>query len=360
MTVHSINLNILSYGSNFRCHSREGGNPEKYLSELYSKLLYNFVYFKYFFWIPAFAGMTTMILSSHATTPTKPRGDIFNSSFMSSIHNKLLLLFFLVMPFISYGQIIPTYSIDSITIKKLLPQIDATTLVLVNIDNTIITPQSKMFRYNNNPYIAFVDNLYNLAKSNYAINGIIASLMVQRQMMLVEPNWSDFINKMKSQGAMVFGFTEVTPPCKLINNFEGWKYSQLRAFNINFTDKVNNKEMFRFDDHDADAPVFYEGILFTGTASKLQTLIKFLKIIPSAPLKIVIFENNKTELKKIDSFLRMVDVEYYGIEYLGWQRIIGYPDEHTAKLQQDTLLKTGKWLEDAEAENFLKSQQENE
>ncbi|WP_342269564.1 hypothetical protein [Rickettsia endosymbiont of Orchestes rusci] len=27
----------------------KSGNPEKYLSELYSKFLYNFVYFKYFF-----------------------------------------------------------------------------------------------------------------------------------------------------------------------------------------------------------------------------------------------------------------------------------------------------------------------
>ncbi|WP_342257144.1 hypothetical protein [Rickettsia endosymbiont of Aspidapion aeneum] len=43
------------HGSNFRCHSRAGGNPEKYLSELYSKFLYKFVYFKCFFWIPAFS-----------------------------------------------------------------------------------------------------------------------------------------------------------------------------------------------------------------------------------------------------------------------------------------------------------------
>ncbi len=30
----------------------------EYLSGLYSKILYNFAYFKCFFWIPAFAGMT--------------------------------------------------------------------------------------------------------------------------------------------------------------------------------------------------------------------------------------------------------------------------------------------------------------
>ncbi|WP_341793082.1 hypothetical protein [Rickettsia endosymbiont of Ceutorhynchus obstrictus] len=33
----------------------KGGNPEKYLNELYSKFLYNFAYFKCFFWIPTFS-----------------------------------------------------------------------------------------------------------------------------------------------------------------------------------------------------------------------------------------------------------------------------------------------------------------
>ncbi|MFY9590145.1 DUF2608 domain-containing protein [Rickettsia endosymbiont of Halotydeus destructor] len=273
--------------------------------------------------------------------------------------NKLyLLLFLLCIPFISNGQIIPTYSIDSITIKNLLPKIDANTLVLVNINNTIITPRSKIFRYNNNPYIAFVENLNSLAKSNSAINVTIASLITQRQMMLVEQNWPNLINKMKSQGAKVFGFTKVMPVYNLINNYEGWQYSQLQAFNINFTNKISNKEMFRFDDHDGNAPVFYEGILFTGNASKVQTLIEFLKIIDSIPLKIVIFENNEAELKNIDSFLRMVDVEYYGIEYLGWSQIEGSPDETIAKLQQTILLNTNKWVEDEEAESLLKKPQQ--
>ncbi len=37
----------------------------EYLNELYSKFLYNFAYFKCFFWIPAFAGMTSKIVSVH-------------------------------------------------------------------------------------------------------------------------------------------------------------------------------------------------------------------------------------------------------------------------------------------------------
>lgn len=272
------------------------------------------------------------------------------------IRNKLLAtlcICWLFTPIISYGVIIPTESINSVTIKNLLPKIDGNSLVLINIDNTILAPESKMFRYNNNPYIAFMDNLSNLAISNSSMNSIIASLILQRKMMLVENSWPNFIEKMKSQGAMVFGFVKTTPPCHLINNFEGWQYSQLQTFKINFTNKLNNQEIFRFDPHDGNAPIFYEGIIFTNTLNKAKTLAELFKIIPTLPTKIVIFENTETELKNINTYLRMVDIQYYGIKYLGAKQILGVPDIKVAKFQQETLLNTGQWLEDTAAEDAI-------
>ncbi|XVN41716.1 MAG: DUF2608 domain-containing protein [Rickettsia endosymbiont of Argas persicus] len=268
------------------------------------------------------------------------------------------LLFFLFISFISYGQIIPTYSIDlknpdSIDIENLLPKIDQNTLVLINIDNTIITPKSKLFRYNNNPYVNFTDNLYSLAINDLSVNNFIAQLMQQRQMMLVENAWVDLINQMKKQGATVLGFQEVTAPCNLIKNYEGWLYTLLYNFDIHFTAKVNNKDLFRFDPSDANAPIFYLGIIFTGSNSKVKTLMDFLKIVPQQFNKILVFSSDKKDLKNIDSYLRNIDIEYYGIQYLGWQQLQDSPDTEVAKLQQSTLLDTGKWLEDDEAAKIL-------
>jgi len=273
---------------------------------------------------------------------------------MIKINKALLsLLLYLFISSASYGQIIPTYSVDSVTMKNLLPKIDQNSLVLINIDNTIITPKSKLFRYNDNPYINFTQNLYSLAVNDPSVNNAIAQLIEQRQMMLVESNWADFINQMKKQGATVLGLQEVTTPCNLIENYEGWLYTLLYGFNINFTGKVNNKDVFRFNPSDASAPIFYLGIIFTGSNSKVKSLIEFLKILPKEPTKIVIFANNKKDLENMDSYLRMVDIEYYGIEYLGWQMLPGSPDHQIAELQQSTLLNTGQWLEDDVASKML-------
>ncbi|ADE29810.1 DUF2608 domain-containing protein [Rickettsia prowazekii] len=272
---------------------------------------------------------------------------------MKRINKVLLSLLCLVIAYAGYSQIIPTYSVDSVTIQNLLPNVDEDTLVLINIDNTIITPKSKLFRYQDNAYINFTKYLYSLAANNASVNKTIAKLIVQRQMMLVESQWVDLINKMKNQGATVLGLQEITAPCNLIENYERWLYTILYGLNINFTRKVNDKEVFRFNPSDAEAPIFYLGIIFTGNINKVNTLIEFLKIIPIPPKKIVIFANNKKDLENMDSYLSMVDIGYYGIEYFGWQMLPGSPDNQIAELQQSTFLNTGQWLEDDTAAKML-------
>ncbi|WP_342260255.1 DUF2608 domain-containing protein [Candidatus Tisiphia endosymbiont of Metellina segmentata] len=263
-----------------------------------------------------------------------------------------LLLIFIMLPYTAYAIIIPTYSIDSVTVKNLLEKIDASSLVLINIDDTIVTPKSKMFRYAN-PYRGFVEELASLAKYHPNVDEIIAKLLLQRQVMLVEASWPKFIDKLKSSGALVFGFTKINPACRLIKNYEEWQYEQLSRLSIKFTDKINNKEILKFDETDKRSPIFHKGIIFTDYLNKAQALREFMSITNILPNNIIIFENRKSELDNIDNFLRTIDLDCYGVEYLAVTELQGTPQEDIVKFQQEILLKTGKWLEDDEAKQFI-------
>ncbi|MCC8483187.1 MAG: DUF2608 domain-containing protein [Rickettsia endosymbiont of Labidopullus appendiculatus] len=265
-----------------------------------------------------------------------------------------LLLILIMLPHISYAIIIPTYSIDSVTVKNLFEKIDGSSLVLINIDDTIVTPKSNMFRYAN-PYGGFIQELAALKKYRSNIDEVIAKLLLQRQVMLVEANWSKFIDKLKSSGALVFGFTKINPACRRIENYEEWQYEQLSRLGIKFTDKVNNKEILKFDENDKRSPIFYKGIIFTDFLNKAQALYEFMRITNILPNNIIIFENKKSELNDIDNFLKTVDLNYYGIEYLAATELKGTPQDNIVKVQQEILLKTGKWLEDDEATQFIEN-----
>lgn len=270
------------------------------------------------------------------------------------LHKSKLLLILVMLPYTSYAIIIPTYSIDSVTVKNLFEKIDGSSLVLINIDDTIVTPKSNMFRYAN-PYGGFTQELAALKKYRSNIDEVIAKLLLQRQVMLVEANWSKFIDKLKSSGALVFGFTKINPACRRIENYEEWQYEQLSRLGIKFTDKVNNKEILKFDENDKRSPIFYKGIIFTDFLNKSQALYEFMRITNILPNNIIIFENKKSELNDIDNFLKTVDLNYYGIEYLAATELKGTPQDNIVKVQQEILLKTGKWLEDDEAKQFIEN-----
>ncbi|OZG31639.1 hypothetical protein RiCNE_09670 [Rickettsia endosymbiont of Culicoides newsteadi] len=270
------------------------------------------------------------------------------------LHKSKLLLILVMLPYTSYAIIIPTYSIDSVTVKNLFEKINGSSLVLINIDDTIVTPKSNMFRYAN-PYGGFIEELVALKKYRSNIDEVIAKLLLQRQVMLVEANWSKFIDKLKSSGALVFGFTKINPACRRIENYEEWQYEQLRRLGIKFTDKVNNKEILKFDETDKKSPIFYKGIIFTDALNKAQALYEFMRITNILPDNIIIFENKRSELKHIDNFLKTFDLNYYGIEYLAATELKGTPQDNIVKVQQEILLKTGKWLEDDEAKQFIEN-----
>ncbi|WP_375327380.1 DUF2608 domain-containing protein [Candidatus Tisiphia endosymbiont of Nemotelus uliginosus] len=257
---------------------------------------------------------------------------------------------------IGFAEMLSTYSINSELINNLLPKIDKTSLVLISIDNTIIKPKSKMFNYGS-AYRGFIEELRAAAKyAPFMANEAIAKLIVQRQMILVEKEWPHFINQLKATGALVLGIIKVNPACKQINNFPAWQYQQLSNLGIKFTEKVNNKEIFRFEETNINSPLFYQGIIFTSTISHAATLEQFLSII-HLPLKnIIFFDSVESEIKAINYLLRTVDLDYYGVEYLAITNISDTSSPEVMQFQQQRLLKTGEWLEDEVAQKLMKSE----
>ncbi len=252
----------------------------------------------------------------------------------------------------AHAVVIPTYSINSSTVNNLLEKISENSLVLINIDDTLITPKSVMFR-DNSPYRAFIQELSALKKYQPNIDELIASLILQRQVMLVEPAWPGFIEKLKSKGAVVFGLAQVSPITAKIKNFEEWQYQQLASLGVKFTDKVKEEEIFKFDEKNKLSPIFYKGIIFTTYVSKEEMLRQFLAITHIVPKNIMVFEYRKSDINNINKFFRTIDLDCYGVQYLGFEALTGLPQDNIVKLQKDTLLKKSKWLEDDAAIKLL-------
>ncbi|MGI4775421.1 MAG: DUF2608 domain-containing protein [Janthinobacterium lividum] len=270
---------------------------------------------------------------------------------------KIVIIISLSLLFIArlQAQILPIYSIESSEFANLKKTIDSNSLVLINIDNILITPKSKMFLYRNNPQRSFFNILVDLAKSKPHFNEPLKILLKERQMGLVEQGWPKLIKILRSRGTYIFGLSDIDHKiCDLIVDIEKWRYDQLTQLNIHFQEEIANEHFILLDHSSYKSPIFYKGIISTGSSNYEETIMNFLRINNIFPNKIIIFDDEIDRLKAIKLSLSRFDIDFYGIHYLGLQEISGVANEELIRFQQDMLLSQSKWLEDDEAEQLLR------
>jgi hypothetical protein len=265
------------------------------------------------------------------------------------MRNKILILCLIFLSSTAYGQIIATYSINSITIKKIEEFVDENTIILVGIDGTLVVPKSLMFNPNG-LYKNFIKDLLVRAEKFPIYKRSIENWYNNRELMLVEKDWPAFIERMKSKGASVYGLCSVPITIKGI---EQKVVGQLRSLGINFTEKVNQDTMLRIANQGDSSSIFYHGVLFTGSFSKTKSFLDLMKISNISPQKIIVFDNIKYILRHFDNALKFFNISFYNIEYLAPMSLPGEADPNVVKLQQQYLIEKGIWLEDERAKKLL-------
>ena len=268
--------------------------------------------------------------------------------------NKLKLLFIVVVFTFcgtAKGEIIPTYSVDSITIKNLDKLIDENTIVFIELDDVLVMPKSKMFYYGDNPYRLFIYELFSLSKTNPQYLNLIVKWYQMRKLMLVEEGWKNFIENLKKRKVPVYALC--TMPIQ-IKNIEPKRLSELKELGISFTEKTNDKDIIEIEKKEDHTSLFYHGIIFTGASAKANVLLNFIKVANISPKKIVVFGNSQAELQAIESNFYRFRINFYSILYLGARKFVDIPDPNVIRLQQQMLFDQEKWLEDEEAEALLK------
>lgn len=274
--------------------------------------------------------------------------------------NKLKIfvcLFVIFTNVISKAGLITTYSVNSSTIKKIEEWIDKDTIIFIELDDTLLIPQSKMFSFDSNPYRIFLSNLITLGEKSPVYTKAVANWFGQRKVRLVEEGWVDFISVARAKGAKIYGICSM--PLYLIN-IEEMRLKELKNLGIIFDNKINNSEEFVIKREFPWFAKFYKGIIFNGPYSKHETILELFKITNSIPKKLVTFVNIKHEAKFIDKSLRKFNMYFKSVLYLGSREVTGRPDDEVVKFQQRELIEKGKWYEDEEALKLLEySKQQN-
>lgn len=238
------------------------------------------------------------------------------------------------------------YTLQSISkFDEFCSKITNQTLVLLDIDDTVITPKSKLFRHGKYCQPDLIDRL----KKNNNIPAV-SNWRLSRKTILIEPEWVNFINNIK-EITTVYALTKVdTGEYGVIPSMEQWRYNELRSHNIIFTEKLLDKNNYKFiinADSNSYA-AFYNGIAMTGPFSKVQVLKRIVNKIKNKYNKIIFIDDKKENIMDIKQYCSDSNINFKGFLYTGLDLIKEDADYDTVRKQIDSLVHKNKWLEDEE------------
>jgi hypothetical protein len=273
----------------------------------------------------------------------------------STIRNIFIFFFLALLSFQVQAEKVYIGSLSSPTLADLEKIINKDTIVFINLDETIITPKSNMFRYGS-PYKNTLESIIAKSNNDPYLNSVINTFLNNRKMMLIENDWLKFIEELKQKSPMVIGLSKMNSGVyRSFKTPEDWKYKELESLGIKFTDKIADKDAFIVKSLKFPDAVFYKGILFTGIFTKSEAILAFLKMTELSPKVIIVIDSIESDVEQLElSFSRNFNGRYFVVSYLGAKNIQGKIDLKLIEFQYKQLMQKGKWLEDEEAVNILR------
>ncbi len=243
---------------------------------------------------------------------------------------------------------------DLSSVKDKIDKDGTGSVIFVDVDDTILTPKSKMFR-SSSPYYDFIEQIKKERDRIPDVDAILSSWRLTRKVILVSGDWPRFVNEAKKSGYSVYALTRMTSGAiGNIEKMEEWCYQELKSFGITFSSTYRNKAestIIPASSSSQSAALFYNGIFLTGDHDKHDVIKTFLE--SHYPSKIILIDDRKSNVMNVAAVCRENNIDFLGIIYRGIDLLLDKPDSRVVAIQKDYLLIHHRWLEDDEAEKYL-------
>ncbi len=218
--------------------------------------------------------------------------------FLSSYRNVFLALIFCFWSSAyANSNKITTKSLDSSAISELIEFIDQDSLVVISIENTLISPifENEEYRQKINLYRAN----YNSATG---YKSFLEEYYLNRKTELTHSSWPEIINKFKNKGAqvyLIYGNLEFK-----IAGFEKTIYMDLKSKNIEITELINGQNSMLLNRAMDWSAIFVKGTIFTAHMGKSKSLFSLVRTLQKQPKKFIYIDDKEKDIVYVENMLR--------------------------------------------------------
>lgn len=266
-----------------------------------------------------------------------------------------LIFFFLFTCNALFSSIIEVKDLHQF--EQELHQISQDTLVVFDVDYTLIVPQDRILHPSGEQLRQkyFKELAPKFSPEKYS--ELISRIFLERKIQLVNQNIPALILQLQNKSIKVIALTAMnTGKFGHILNQEDWRIAELKQFNIDFSKAFPIHPFIMFDLTQAkgSTPIFKEGILFSASLTKGEALREFLNKIQWKPQYIIFIDDRMEHLLSVQKEAELMGIHFNGFHYLEAGASSCRIDEALIDFQINHLIQNEKWLSDAEARELVR------
>jgi hypothetical protein len=271
---------------------------------------------------------------------------------------RIFLSSFLFLFSVAHAAIIEVSNLESF--KNEIKTFNSQTLVIFDVDETLITPKEALFRASKEQLPAeyqqlreYFGDLRTLLKDELLKDWKevwISRILAHRQYQLMDKELPALIHKLQNLGIITIALTQMKSGCfGIIPSIENWRSHQLKEFDIDFSQASSLYFPLSFNLEESK-PSFKQGILFTDKSSKGETLALWLEAVEWIPNLIVFIDDYLPNLKSVENLTLNKEISFIGFHYHAKDLIPLELNEKLIAYQLCYLAEKGEWLTEEKAQ----------
>lgn len=266
---------------------------------------------------------------------------------------RIMLISFLC--FFSFSFHLSAKIIEAIYLEQIqesFHQLDDQSLVIWDVDHTLIFPSDSVLRPGNEAIAKELRQLYIGEKSREKWIKIISQVLSKASYQCVDPQLPSLIASLHKKNIPTMAFTAMrTGSYGIIHSMENWRINQLKCLGIDFSHFFPQHSELTWQEpaFKYGHPTFKAGILCSDHLPKGPVLKTFLKFIHLKPTQVVFIDDTLACLVSVENIMNELNVPFIGIHYQATKQMQSSINIEIAHYQYLILAEKGIWLTDAEA-----------
>ena len=254
----------------------------------------------------------------------------------------------LCLPFISHANTPQIFSTNNFKeIELLIKEADQDTLVLWDVDQTLITPNDSILKPKwENLLDQWLGGKKSILDESGKTRYVFREILISAPHSVLDRDSPSLIKTLQKKQIPVIAFS-AAPGGKVgrTESFLDWRIAELKRFGFDFSSSFSHVNTLTLSkDPDIEFPPVYKaGVLITSLHDKGPVLIDFFEAVHWKPKRVIFIDDQMANIQSVTKSLEG-QIQVIGIHYTAASELSCELNEKNSRFQIDHFLKTGEWL----------------